>query len=339
MKHRYLTILTAALLLTGCGGGQQANNAEQSQEQTGAGIAAPITLQTVTQAEINMPDLSEFGIDTSEFSPANEPYIQVYDYGEVAYSGENPKKTYFAYYNPENDKLLFDLYGRLVSYTANEQTAWSMNPDPNAYTTYEEDDESLKSSGPDGETGALAEPVPGSDPDNDSGSTSDDSTIQSEDGRITHFRDAYGVDMLSEEQFREIADHLLDTILPERDAFTERTEDILKATDSQIFLPCDIFIKRPYNEDISDSAYVSLDYDGRVQSFEISYANISDLSVSDTLRAKAEAYAKEMYSSNPTIEEMNGRCMNLDGTVYGWYSVTFLFNDGYGCDEILVRAD
>ena len=73
--------------------------------------------------------------------------------------------------------------------------------------------------------------------------------------------------------------------------------------------------------------------------FRIEYANISDLSVSDALREKAVAYAKELYPDNPEIEEISGRCRKIGGTDYGWYTITFLFGDAYDCDEILVRGD
>ena len=116
MKYRYITILTAALLLTGCAAAQQTgpagNLTEQTVETTGAETDAPITAQTVTQADITLPDLSAFGIDTGTFSPADTPYTMTYCGDEIAYDGEAPSETLFAYYNPEQDRLLFDQYGR-----------------------------------------------------------------------------------------------------------------------------------------------------------------------------------------------------------------------------------
>ena len=344
MKHRYIAVAVAALLLTGCADLQQNTPAEPITEETGeqtalsadettaAQTAAPITLQTVTQADIVMPDLSAIGIDTAAFAPADEPYVITYGYDEIAYDGEPPKETLYAYYNPQKDRLLFDQYGRLVSYDAYEQTVWNLNPDPNAYTTVT-DDESLKTTGPNGETAAPLPPASGSTP------ADNDNIIYLDDGRILHSKDAYGVQMLSADEFRSIADNVLDAVVPERETFTERDEYILQETPSQTYYPCSVSITRRYNDDISDSASVSLDYDGRVQSFGIDYANITDLSVSEQLRAKAAAYARELYSSNPEITEINGYCRNLEDTVYGWYSVTMHFGDGYGCDEILVRAD
>ncbi len=341
MKYRYITILTAALLLTGCAAAQQTDPAgnltEQTVETTGAETDAPITAQTVTQADITLPDLSAFGIDTGTFSPADTPYTMTYCGDEIAYDGEAPSETLFAYYNPEQDRLLFDQYGRLVSYEAHEQTAWHMNPDPAAYETVT-DDESLKTTGPNGETAKVLPPAADSEGDYIV-SKPENSFIELDDGRILLSKDAYNAPMLSEDEFRKIADDLLDAVVPEREAFTERDEHILELTTSQTFLPCSIGITRRYNDDICDSAYAELDNDGRVMHFSIEYANITDLSVSETLRAKAEAYAEKMYSSNPEIEEISGHCRNIGGTDYGWYTVTFLFGDGYGCDEILVRGD
>ena len=338
MKYRSITLLTAALLLTGCTAANQTDPAAelteqtgvQTEETTGAETDAPITEQSVTQADITMPDLSAIGIDTDTFSPADEPFTRTYGYDEIAYEGDAPTETFTAYCNPEQDRLLFDQSGRLVAYDAHMQTAWHMSPNTavSGSAAYEE---SLRTTGPNGETAEAISAAPGSTPGDD--------FIELDDGRILLSKDAYNAPMLSEDEFRKIADDLLDTVVPEREAFTERDEHILELTASQTFLPCSIGITRRYNDDICDSAYAELDNDGRVMHFSIVYANITDLSVSETLRAKAEAYAEKMYSSNPEIEEISGHCRNIGGTDYGSYTVTFLFGDGYGCDEILVRGD
>jgi hypothetical protein len=335
MKYRSITLLTAALLLTGCAAAQQTDPAgnltEQTVETTGAETDAPITAQTVTQADITLPDLSAFGIDTGAFAPADEPYVVSGEYDNIAFDGEPPQQTFYAYYNPQKDRLLFDQFGRLRSYDSNEQTSWHMDPNPDAYTTVT-DDESLKTTAPNGETAETLPPPSGSTP-------SDDYIMELDGGRLLHCREAYGAEMRTADELRSIADRLLDTIVPERETFTERSESILEATPSQIFIPCNVHITRSYNEDIFDSAFVSLDADGTVQCFTISYADITDLSVSERLREKAVSYAKEMYSSNPVIEDMEGSCFHIGDTDYGWYTVTFLFSDGEGCDEIFVRGD
>lgn len=338
MKYRSITLLTAALLLTGCTAANQTDPAAelteqtgvQTEETTGAETDAPITEQSVTQADITMPDLSAIGIDTSTFSPADEPFTRTYGYDEIAYEGDAPTETFTAYCNPEQDRLLFDQSGRLVAYDAHMQTAWHMSPNTavSGSAAYEE---SLRTTGPNGETAEAISAAPGSTPGDD--------FIELDDGIILYMKDAYNAPMLSEDEFRRIADDLLNTILPEPEAFSDRDEHILEATPSQTYIPCSVAVTRKYNDDICDSAYAELDNDGRVMHFSIEYANITDLSVSETLRAKAEAYAEKMYSSNPEIEEISGHCRNIGGTDYGWYTVTFLFGDGYGCDEILVRGD
>ena len=338
MKYRSITLLTAALLLTGCTAANQTDPAAelteqtgvQTEETTGAETDAPITEQSVTQADITMPDLSAIGIDTSTFSPADEPFTRTYGYDEIAYEGEAPTETFTAYYNPEQDRLLFDQSGRLVSYDAHTQTAWHMNPE-SAASGSAADEESLRTTGPNGETAEALSAAPGSTPADD--------FIELDDGIILNMKDAYNAPMLSEEEFRRIADNLLDTILPEPEAFADRDEHILEATPSQTYIPCSVAVTRKYNDDISDSAYAELDSDGRVMNFRIEYANITDLSVSDALREKAVAYAKELYPDNPEIEEISGRCRKIGGTDYGWYTITFLFGDAYDCDEILVRGE
>ena len=111
MRHKIMIISAAAALLNGCGTDPSANETIPSAEQT----KAPVSAQSAPQAKFALPDLSVLGISTDAFS-ADEPYTAVYSQGELAYDGEAPSETFYAFRNPDDDRLYYDMQGRFRSY-------------------------------------------------------------------------------------------------------------------------------------------------------------------------------------------------------------------------------
>ena len=322
-KNILLMTCAAAMLLTACGAA--GNAAQEAQFNTEPQIAESVPEQTeaaepaaaaeTESAEIMLPDLSAFGIDTGAFTRCDEPEIRTYgEHYEREFSGDLPSEQFTVYKNERGDKLLFDEFGRLRGYSDVMHTIWRDDsdwPEDSVSHTYEESDGN----------GGFIRMLP-----------LDRSELR------------------SEQEYREAAYSILNAVVPDFDLYTERDEKILYQYEGySTFIPCTISASRPYAAYISDNVSIELKVDGTLESFSIEYADIADSSASDTLYSSAaELCAKCQRELSPSYigiseEESYGSCRNIGGHLYGFFTFTCKYGDpdnfAYGCYGYAVRGD
>lgn len=319
-QNVFLMTCAAALLLTACSitGNEglydtEPQIAESVPEQADA--AEPAAAAVPESAEIMLPDLSAFGIDTGAFTRCDEPEIRTYgEHSEREFSGDLPSEQFTVYKNEQGDKLLFDAHGRLRGYSDVMHTIWRDDsdwPEDSVTHTYEESDGN----------GGFIRMLP-----------LDRSELR------------------SEQEYREAAYSILNTVVPDFGLYTERDEKILYQYEGySTFIPCTISASRPYAAYISDNVSIELKVDGTLESFSIEYADIADSSASDTLyNSAAELCAKCQRELSPDFigiceEDSHGYCANIGGTLYGFFTFTCEYGDpdqpAYGCYEYAVRGD
>ncbi|MCR4760003.1 MAG: hypothetical protein K5705_07000 [Oscillospiraceae bacterium] len=341
-QNVFLMTCAAALLLTACSitGNEglydtEPQIAESVPEQADA--AEPAAAAVPESAEIMLPDLSAFGIDTGAFTRCDEPEIRTYgEHSEREFSGDLPTEQFTVYKNERGDRLFFDGYGRLRGYSDRVQTSWNYEPE------HPEEPE---------DSGTYYSSFQGTLP---SGSDLDSYLIKYEesDGNGGFLRSVRldESQLRSEQEYRDTAYSILNAVVPDFDLFTDREEKILYQYEgTSIFVPCSVSASRSYAEYISDKAYVDLKADGTLESFSIEYADIADPSASDTLHnSAAELCARCQRELSPDFiriseEESYGYCANIGGQLYGFFTFTCEYGDpdqpAYGCYEYAVRGD
>ena len=107
---------------------------EKAAEETTAEI--PILKPDIEKVSIDLPDLSELGIDTSTYPSEGEKYMTEFGVGcEIGYKGERPKITEIICADDDMNMLIFNEKGWLCRY---DGPVISSNDAPELTKSYEE---------------------------------------------------------------------------------------------------------------------------------------------------------------------------------------------------------
>ena len=363
MKHfsGYAAIFCAAVLLTGCSAKQDSSAVESSEPaETGASVtesaetetAEPAQSdadapQTVTKAEIVLPDLSALGIDTAAFTAADQDTIYTYNFGSPAYDGDVPTETLYVFRNPDGDEMLFDTQGRLRPYQAHQQTVWTFEPVTGTVP---------KTTGPDGSYGETLPPSDSSmsDPIVKPAADAPQPALYLPLKADLPVPDTSGngieqvfceIDMsllLPEFTYLEMAADALHVLVPDADRFNdEDTRTNHWDDETGTVTPCKVISRRWQASEVCDYASVELNIDGTLNSFSVQYADMPDaIAFAQLLHEKADEYTGKMLTFAKSEDYiLDGHCQCINGTAYGFYTVSFYEDGTYTDKQIIVRAD
>lgn len=358
---RLSLLLCAAVLLTGCSANQNSSAVESSvpaeteasvtesaeSETTDPAQSEADAPQTVTKAEIVLPDLSALGIDTAAFTAADQDTIYTYNFGKPTYDGDVPTETLYAFRNPDGDEMLFDTQGRLRSYQAHQQTVWTFEPVTGTVP---------KTTGPDGSYGETLPPSDSSMSDPVAEPAADDPQSDlylplkadlpvpdaSGNGIEQVFREIDMSMLLPEFTYLEMAADALHALVPEADRFNdEDTRTNHWDDETGTVTPCKVISRCWHADEVCDYAAVELNIDGTLNSFSVQYADMPDArAFAQVLHEKADEYTGKMLTFAKSEDYiLDGHCQCINGTAYGFYTVSFYEDGTYTDDKIIVRAD
>jgi hypothetical protein len=162
------------------------------------------------------------------------------------------------------------------------------------------------------------------------------------DGPIVSVDDAPEM-TLSDEEYKAMGEKYLKAIQPDFNGFELDTAQVDRENRR-----CTVSMKRSYgSDDISDKIDVMFDGKGMVYQFSIFRTAVKDVETAERLRQKVveygKAYCEKHFHNNSAVSDIEGSCIEIDGTVYGEYS--FIVNTGtesqpsYGCYSVLVKDE
>ena len=164
-----------------------------------------------------------------------------------------------------------------------------------------------------------------------------------EQGRIRKFRNSddnfykQSTDpKYSAEQFREIAHETLSIFIENLDEFQDSENSLICEYSGDVFYPCELYMKKYYSDSCYDIAYISLNDDGSVKTFSVSYCDIG-LNIIPEIESDFEHQFQDYIQNqfinfNQSISDISKYYIKVNDDIYGCYSysINIKVNDELG---------